>query len=106
VTAQARVAAHERRIGRALLAAWWSNLVIWAALLLLLVLSLGLAYLPLGRWNTPIGLAIAALKAALVGYFFMTLRRAPALVLLAIAAGALFTAVMFVLTFNDLFTRF
>ncbi len=46
------------------------------------------------------------MKAALVGYFFMSLRRASALILLALAAGALFTTVMFTLTFNDLFTRF
>ena len=106
MTANTRVAAHERRIGRALWSVWWRNFAIWAALLVLLFVSLALAYLPLGRWNTPVGLAIAAAKAALVGFFFMTLRRAPALILLAVAAGALFTTVMFALTFNDLFTRF
>lgn len=106
MTAQSRTAAHERRIGRALLRVWWSNLAVWVVLLLLLFSSLGIAYVPLGAWNTPMGIAIAAVKAALVGYFFMTLRRAPALILLCVAAGALFVTAMFSLTFNDLLTRF
>ena len=105
MTAQARGAARRRRVGRALLSAWWFNLSVWAALLVLLVASLALAYVPLGAWNLPVGLAIAAVKAALVGFFFMTLRRAPALVLLVVGAAALYVGVMFALTFNDLFTR-
>ena len=106
MTAEARAEARQRRTGRALLAAWWFNFALWAALLVLLFGSLGLAYVPLGRWNFPIGLAIAAAKAALVTIFFMSLRRAPGLILLVVAAGCLLVAVLFTLTFADLFTRF
>ena len=62
--------ASKRRSGglaRALLAAWWSNLAVWAALLVLLVGLARLAYMPLGAWNFPVGVGIALIKAALVG---------------------------------------
>ena len=100
-----RLEAHRRRTGRALLAAFWPNVAVWVALLVLLFASLGLAYMPLGAWALPVGLAIGVVKAALVLYAFMTLRRAPALVLLVVAAALLFAAVLFALTFNDLFSR-
>jgi cytochrome c oxidase subunit 4 len=105
MTARTRAETRERRVTRALLAAWWSNLAIWAALLALLFASLGFAYLPLGAWNFPVGLIIAALKSALVGYFFMSLRRGSPLILLCVAAGVLFVVAMYALTYNDLFTR-
>ena len=104
--ASARVEAHERRTHRALLAAWWSNLLVWVALLVLLLGSLGLAYMPLGVWNLPVGVGIALLKAGLVAFFFMELRRAQALTLLTAATAFLFVAVMFAFTLNDLFNRF
>ncbi len=43
-------------------------------LLLLAALSFGLSYLPLGAWELPLALVIAALKAALVLAVFMELR--------------------------------
>ena len=101
----ARVAAQDRRLHRALLAAWWSNLAVWAALLVLLFASLGLAYVPLGAWNFPVGIGIALIKAGLVAYVFMNLRRGTALTLLTGAAAFLFILVMFTLTLNDLFNR-
>ena len=72
----------------------------------LLLISLGLAYVPLGAWNLPVALIIAGMMAGLVGSLFMKLCRAPALILLVIGAAGLFVVVMFVFTFNDLFTRF
>jgi caa(3)-type oxidase subunit IV len=61
-----------RRHARRLLAAW-------AALIVLMLASLGSAYLPLGVGNVAIGLAIACAKASIVAALFMGLARGPAL---------------------------
>lgn len=100
-----RVEAKQRRLSRALWAAWWRNLAVWVALLVLLFASLGLAYVPLGRWNSPLGIAIALVKAGLVAALFMNLARAGALIRLTAATGFLFVAILFLFTFSDLFTR-
>lgn len=47
----------------------------WATLIVLLLATLGSAYVPLGSLNTVINLAIAAAKAVLVMLVFMHLRR-------------------------------
>jgi cytochrome c oxidase subunit 4 len=52
--------------------------LVWLALLVLLFASLGSAYLPLGPLNLVAGLAIAALKIALIVRCFMHLNRSPA----------------------------
>ena len=46
----------------------------WLALLALLALSAGSAWIPLGWINTAIGLAVATVKALLVALVFMRLR--------------------------------
>lgn len=103
--AERRVDAHQRRTSRALLAAWWFNLAIWAALLVLLFSSLGLAYVPLGVWNFPVGVGIAFIKAGLVAWFFMQVNRASTLTRLAAGLAFVFIAAMFTFTLTDLFTR-
>ncbi|MDZ5457354.1 cytochrome C oxidase subunit IV family protein [Azohydromonas lata] len=77
----------------------------WAALLALLLLSLGSAYLPLGRLNVAIGLAIAALKSALVLALFMGLGRSAALARVAAAVAAGTLALLFGLGSVDYATR-
>ncbi len=71
----------------------------------LLAISCGAAYVPLGPWNLPFGIAIALLKAGLVVAFFMGLEKSPRLDRLAASAGIVFLLVMFALTFSDLLTR-
>jgi cytochrome c oxidase subunit IV len=51
--------------------------VIWAVLLLLTAASFGVDLLRIAGFTLPATLVIAALKAALVGWFFMHLRHAP-----------------------------
>ena len=46
---------------------------VWLALMALLALTCGSAFIHLGAWNTVANFAIAALKAVLVGVFFMHL---------------------------------
>ena len=50
----------------------------WLALVLLLLASLGSAYLPLGRFNLVAGVGIALVNTALIGRWFMQLHRAGA----------------------------
>jgi cytochrome c oxidase subunit 4 len=77
----------------------------WAALLGLMLLSLGSAYLKLGAWNMVAGLVIAAVKAAIVAWFFMRLRTSGPLIRLAAAAGLGVLAILFGLSGVDYVTR-
>lgn len=84
---------------------WRRNLPIWAALMILLALTCGAAYLPLGPFGIALGLAIAAVKAGLVGLLFMNLRRSGSLIRLAAAAGFFWLVILFALTLSDVLTR-
>jgi cytochrome c oxidase subunit 4 len=84
---------------------WRSNLTVWALLMLLVVLTLWLAYLPLGRFNMALALTIAAAKTLLIAIVFMELRVAKSFIRLAAGAAFLWIAVMFALTFSDLASR-
>ena len=80
-------------------------LAIWATLLGLTGVSLGLAFLPLGPFNLVAALAIAVGQIVLLGLFFMSLRHASMLILITAGSGFVFLLSMFVLTLNDLFSR-
>ena len=84
---------------------WRRNGLVWFALLGLLLLSCGTAYIPLGRWNTPIGIGIAFVKSGLVALLFMELKRSRPLIRLAGAAGLFFVFVLFGLTIIDVWMR-
>jgi cytochrome c oxidase subunit 4 len=89
-----RFARHARTLGLA-----------WIALLALMGLSLGSAYLKLGAFNMPAGLAIAAVKAAIVAWLFMRLREAGLLLRMAALAGLAVWAIQLTLTGVDYETR-
>jgi cytochrome c oxidase subunit 4 len=76
-----------------------------AALGILLAATCTLAYVPLGRANLAVSLAIAVLKAGLVGYVFMHLSENSAINRLAALAGPIWVFVMFLLIGADYFTR-
>jgi cytochrome c oxidase subunit 4 len=80
-------------------------LKVWAALLGLLALTVGVSFLQLGRLNLPIAMLIAVAKASLIVLVFMHIKGGSRLLHLAAAAGLLWLAIMFVLTMNDYFTR-
>jgi cytochrome c oxidase subunit 4 len=84
---------------------WRRNGLIWFALLALLLASCGTAYIPLGSWNAPIGIAIAFVKGGLVATFFMELNRSRPPIRLAGAAGLFFVFVLFGLTIIDVWMR-
>ena len=57
---------------------WRRNGLIWAALMALLLLSFGVAYVPVKLLSTAGGLVIAVVKAALVVFLFMELAKGQA----------------------------
>jgi cytochrome c oxidase subunit 4 len=91
--------------GRSTVRLWRKPSLIWLALLLLLALSVGSAYIPLGVGNGLINYGVATAKAALVVIFFMHLDRARALVRLAALAGVFWLLFLFSLSFGDYLTR-
>ena len=84
---------------------WRRNGLIWAALMVLLVLSFGVAYVPIRLLSTTAGLVIAVVKAALVVFLFMELAKDKPLIRLAATAGLVFLAALFALTFADVLSR-
>ena len=84
---------------------WRRNGLIWATLLFLLILSLVLAYVPIGFFTPAAGIVIAFAKAALVIALFMELAKSKALIHLAAMAGFVFLAVLFALTLADVLSR-
>lgn len=84
---------------------WRWPLLVWLALLLLLGLSVGSAYIPLGPGNGIINYGVATTKAALVLIFFMHLDRSTALVRLASVFGLVWVLFLFSLSFSDYLTR-
>lgn len=77
----------------------------WLALIALMLASLGCAYLRLGAGNLVAGLAIAAVKAAIVVWLFMELRRASPTTRIAAAAGFVTLLLLMTLSFADYATR-
>ena len=80
-------------------------LAVWAGLLVLLAVSAGSAYLPLGPLNAALNLAVAAVMVFLLATFLMNLRGSNALVRVIAASGLMWLIFMFVLTFTDYFSR-
>jgi len=80
--------------------------LVWAALMVLLAITLGAAFLPLGAARPWIAYGIATAKAALILWYFMELRQEGGLVRLAAIAGFVWLAILFTLTAADYLTRF
>src|SRR5256885_3455446 len=78
---------------------------VWVALLLLLLLTWGLAQINLGPFNIIVMLLIALFKTVLVILFFMHVKYSPRLLWVFVAAGFVWLAIMIDLTLSDYFTR-
>ena len=91
--------------GESTLRLWLRPSLVWLALLVLLGITVGSAYIPLGVFNGIINYTIAAAKAALVLIFFMHLDRSRALLRLAALSGIFWVLFMFSLSFGDYLTR-
>jgi len=78
---------------------------IWAVLMLLLLLTWGIAQVNLGSFNSVAALTISVTKMLLVILFFMHVRQSTPLSWLFVAAGFIWLLIMFELTLSDYLTR-
>jgi cytochrome c oxidase subunit 4 len=77
----------------------------WVGLLALTGLTFGLSFAPLGGFDIPVALTIAALKATLVAVFFMHLYEQRGVSRLVLAVSAVFVALLVSLLAADVATR-
>lgn len=82
-----------------------ATLFVGAVLLALTAATIALAQLDLRGWNTLAGLAIAAVKAALIGIFFMHLRASSGMTRLVGIVAVLWLAILLLGTLDDVLTR-
>ena len=80
-------------------------LKVWAALLGLLLITIGAAFVNLGAFNLAFAMFIAVTKAALIVLIFMHIKGSPRVLHVAASAGLLWLGILLVLTLNDYFTR-
>lgn len=80
-------------------------LAVFLALVGLTALTVWVAYLDLGAWNTPVAVGIATFKALLVVVIFMEMRFSEPLTWLAGATGVLFLVLLIGLTMADVVSR-
>ena len=79
--------------------------VVFGALLALTLTTYGVAYLDIGRWHTPVAMAISVIKMILIILYFMHARYGNRLTWVVIGAGALWLGILLVLTMSDYLTR-
>ena len=79
--------------------------LVWVSLLVLLALTLGSTFLPLGAMKPVVNIGIAFAKAALIFWFFMHLREVGGLIRLAAFAGLVGVIIMMALMSTDFLTR-
>jgi cytochrome c oxidase subunit 4 len=82
-----------------------TNFVIFGFLLLLLLATVGAAYIPMGPLNFPLAMAIATTKAVLIVLFFMHALHSHRLTLVISVASLLWLAIMIALTLSDYHSR-
>jgi cytochrome c oxidase subunit 4 len=78
---------------------------IFGTLMVLTGLTIGVAFIHLGRMNFPVALAIAIAKATLVILFFMHLKDSSKLTKMIVGMALFFLLIMFVLTMTDYLSR-
>ncbi len=82
-----------------------TNIVVFAALLTLLLVTIGAAYLPLGRWHLPLALAFATAKAVLIGLFFMHVLYRNRVTWIFASASLVWLGLLIALTLGDYLSR-
>jgi cytochrome c oxidase subunit 4 len=81
-------------------------IVSWALLLALTILTFGAAKLHLGRWNVPVALCIATVKATVVALYFMHLREQGGANRLVLLTSVLFVVLLMAGVLADVSLRF
>jgi cytochrome c oxidase subunit 4 len=77
----------------------------WVALLVLLAITCGTSFIPLGRYNLAINMAVAIAKALLVIVVFMRLFKSAPMVFVVAVIAALDLAILVCLTLPDFVVR-
>jgi cytochrome c oxidase subunit 4 len=78
---------------------------VFAVLMVLLAVTVGVAYIHLGELNVIAAMTIAVTKAVLVILYFMHVRYSSRLSWVWVGAGFFWLIIMFALTFSDYLTR-
>jgi cytochrome c oxidase subunit 4 len=78
-----------------------SYVLTWLALLALLALTTGSAFLPLGAFNVVVNFGVALVKALLVVFVFMHVRRGTPMIRVFAAAGVLWLSLLVGLSLTD-----
>lgn len=81
-------------------------IAIWIFLLCCTAATYGAAFIDMGAWNLPVGLAIAALKGTIVCLFFMHLWGDTRVNQFILILSLIFVALMISMTIADVNTRF
>jgi cytochrome c oxidase subunit 4 len=74
-----------------------SRLIVWAVLMALLAVTVAVTFAPIGPIRLVIGLGIAVIKTALIGWIFMDLRKADGLTRIAAVIALAFLTILFVM---------
>jgi cytochrome c oxidase subunit 4 len=82
-----------------------AHFVIWAALMLLLVATWGVAQIHLGPFNTVVALSIAFAKMLLVILYFMHVRFSSRLTWVFVIAGFFWLGILITLGMSDYLSR-
>ena len=78
---------------------------IFAALMIGTALTVWVAYIDLGAFNSIVAMAIAITKASLVILYFMHVKYSPKLTKLVVVASVFWLAIMLIMTMGDYLTR-
>jgi cytochrome c oxidase subunit 4 len=78
---------------------------IFAALMVLTAITVGIATVDLGALNTAIAMAVAVTKATLVVLYFMHVRYSSQLTKIFVASGFIWLIILLVLTMSDFWSR-
>ncbi|MDA1305696.1 MAG: cytochrome C oxidase subunit IV family protein [Acidobacteria bacterium] len=78
---------------------------VFGGLFILTIVTVAIARVDLGPWNTPIALAVAGAKAMLVILFFMGVKYNNTLTKVVAASGFVWLIILFGITMGDYLTR-
>jgi cytochrome c oxidase subunit 4 len=78
---------------------------VFGALMVLLVATVGVAYVDFGEWNVVAAMTIAVAKAVLIILYFMHVRESSHVTRIFVGAGFFWLGIMLVLTMSDYMTR-
>jgi cytochrome c oxidase subunit IV len=79
--------------------------LVFAALIVLTLVTVFVSFLELGPWHTTVGVLIGVVKASLVGLFFMHLIHSSRASWMAVLSGLFWFAILIGLTLTDYLTR-